>query len=64
VRSGALAGSEQVFGTVAGELLFIWKVSSFLGAYSLIICEYLFSIHICLLLLNWITVVSISILYA
>ena len=35
MRSGALAGSEQVFGTVAGELLFIWEVSSFLGVYSL-----------------------------
>jgi len=37
VLSGALAGSEQVFGTVAGELLFIWKVSSFLGVYSLFV---------------------------
>jgi len=35
VRSGALAGREQVFGAVAGELLFIWEVSSFLGVYSL-----------------------------
>jgi len=37
VRSGALARSEQVFGVVAGELLFIWKVILFLGAYSLFI---------------------------
>jgi len=35
VRSGVLAGSEQVFSTVVGELLFIWKVNSVLGIYSL-----------------------------
>jgi len=28
---------EQVFGAVAGELLFIWEVSSFLGIYSLFV---------------------------
>jgi len=30
-----LPEAEQVFGAVAGELLFIWEVSSFLGVYSL-----------------------------
>jgi len=28
---------EQVLGAVAGELLFIWEVSSFLGVYSLFV---------------------------
>jgi len=37
VLSGAFVGSEQVFGAVAGELLFIWKISLFLGAYSLFV---------------------------
>jgi len=38
VRSGALVGtSEQVFGAIAGELLFIWEVSLFLGVYSLFV---------------------------
>jgi len=35
VRFDALAGSEQVFGAVAEELHFIWKVISFLGIYSI-----------------------------
>jgi len=35
VRSGALARSEHVFGAIVGELLFIWKVNSVLGIYSL-----------------------------
>jgi len=37
VQSDALAGSEQVFGAIAEELLFIWEVSSFLGVYSLFV---------------------------
>jgi len=37
VRSGALGRRKQVFGAVAGELLFIWEVSSFLGVYSLFV---------------------------
>jgi len=32
-----LPEAEQVFGVVAGELLFIWEVSSFLGGYSLFV---------------------------
>jgi len=32
-----LLEAEQVLGAVAGELLFIWKVSLFLGVYSLFV---------------------------
>ena len=45
------------------ESLFVFRCLLFIR-YSLIICEYLFSIHIYLFLLNWIIVVSVSILYA
>jgi len=37
VQSGTLAGRKQVFGAVAGELLFIWEVSSILVVYSLFV---------------------------
>jgi len=42
VRSGALVSREQIFGAVAGELLFIWEVSSFLGVFSLFVILLLF----------------------
>jgi len=34
--------AEQVLGAGAGELLFIWEVSSFLGVYSLFVILLLF----------------------
>jgi len=37
-----LPEAKQVFGAVAGELLFVWEVSSFLVVYSLFVIHLLF----------------------
>jgi len=64
-----LPEAEQVLGAVAGELLFIWEVSSFLGVYSLFVillffCEFLFFVYVCFFSLDLVTATLFSALYA
>ena len=61
-----LPEAEQVFGAVAGELLFIWEVSSFLGVYSLFFYYlkiFVFFVYVCFSL-DLVTAALVSALYA
>ena len=60
-----LPESEQVFGTVAGEHLFIWEVSSYLGVCSLFfyyLKKFVF-VYVCFSL-DLVTTALVSALYA
>ena len=60
-----LPEAEQVLGAVAGELLFIWEVSSFLGVYSLSFyyLRILVFVYVCFSL-DLVTAALVSALYA
>jgi len=60
-----LLEAEQVFGVVAGELFFIWEVSSSLGVYSLFFyyLKILVFVYVCFSL-DLVTAARVSALYA
>jgi len=60
-----LLEAKQVFGAVAGELLFIWEVSSSLGVYSLFFyyLRIFVFVYVCFSL-DFVTAALVSALYA